>query len=266
MRKTTPQTKTTRQLRDLATWARLLSDTITSLTSPRVTITTHSHGAGYDLGDLIAPSVDAESDGVAAIRTHAQIVAWATRWVTATGITYTGNPLHAIADNAHHLADTWDNWDVFADELAILHGRIAKMTGHSPRVIGPCPEIGCAEAVTQAMTQLGAEGPLECPRGHTYYDVADYIEATKASDRNLLQAVTDLGIRVSVAQFLTIWPQLTKDDMKNWTRAHGDKPPRLPKDASGRISLATANLLARHLIEGREKRNTPTGLPNDKAI
>ena len=69
-----------RQLRDLDTWAHLLSDTITTLTSPRVTITTHSHGAGYDLGDLIAPSVDAESDGVAAIRTHAQIVAWATRW------------------------------------------------------------------------------------------------------------------------------------------------------------------------------------------
>lgn len=255
-----------RQLRDLDTWAPLLSDTITTLTSPRVTITTHSHGTGYDLSDLIAPTVDAESDGVAAIRTHAQIVAWATRWATATGITYTGNPLHAIADNTQRLADTWDDWDVFADELAILHGRVAKMTGHSPRTIGPCPETGCTEAVTQAQTRRGAEGPLECPRGHTYKDAADYIEATKASDRHLLQAVTDLGIRVTVAQFLAAWPELTKDDVKNWTRAHGDKPPRLPKDASGRISLAAANLLARRLIEGRVKRNTPMDLPNDKAM
>lgn len=243
-----------RQLRDLATWAPLLSDTITTLTSPRVTITTHSHGAGYDLSDLIAPSVDAESDGVAAIRTHAQIVAWATRWVATAGITYTGNPLHAIADNAHHLADTWDDWDVFADELAILHGRIAKMTGHSPRIIGPCPETGCTEYATQAQTRHGAEGPLECPRGHTYHDVADYIEATKASDRNLLQAVTDLGIRVSVAQFLTIWPSLSKDDVHNWTRTGRltltDSRPQT-------LSLATANLLARRLMEGREKRNTP---------
>lgn len=253
-----------RQLRDLDTWAPLLSDTITSLTSPRVTITTHSHGAGYDLSDLIAPSVDAESDGVAAIRTHAQIVAWATRWVATAGITYTGNALHAIADNTQRLADTWDDWDAFTDELAILHGHIANMTGYSPRVIGPCPETGCAEAVTQAQTRRGAEGPLECPRGHTYHDVADYIEATKASDRNIVQAVTDLGIRVTVAQFLAAWPQLTKDDMKNWTRAHGDKSPRLPKDVSGRISLAAANLLAQRLIEGREKRNTPIDLPNDK--
>lgn len=255
-----------RQLRELDTWARLLSDTITTLTSPRVTITTHSHGAGYDLSDLIAPNVDAESDGVAAIRTHAQIVAWATRWVATTGITYTGNPLHTIADNTQRLANTWDDWDVFADELAILHGRIAKMTGHSPRIIGPCPETRCTEAVTQAQTRHGAEGPLECPRGHTYHDAADYIEATKASDRNLLQAITDPIIRVTVAQFLAAWPQLTKDDMKNWTRAHGDKPPRLPKDASGRISLAAANLLARRLMEGRVKRNTPIHLPNDKAM
>lgn len=249
-----------RQLQDLADWAPLLTDTTATLTSPRSIATTHTRGTHRDLGDLLAPTIDADNDGSTAIRTHAQITTWATAWARCAELHYTGNPLHALANNTQHLASKWDDWDAFTEDLAILHGRIAHITGHTPRIIGPCPENGCTEDVTQAMTSRGADGPMECPRGHTYMTPKEYEDAMKAADRSIAQHVTDLNKRVTVAQFLVAWPELNKDDVKNWTRAHGDKPPRLPKDASGRINLAAANLLARRLVEGREKRGTPNRL------
>lgn len=250
---TDPKT-TTRQLRDLADWAPLLTDAITTLTSPRASgAPASAHGTHRDLGDLLAPTLDAEDEGAYAIRTHAQITRWATAWAGVAGLTYTGSPLAALADSAPRLASEWDDWESFSDDLAILHGRIARMTGHGPRTIGPCPENGCAEYVTQAMTSHGAEGPLECPRGHTFADLEDYIEATKASDRHVLQSITDTTIRVTVAQFLTAWPELTKDDLKNWTRtgrlALTDTHPQT-------LNLAAANTLAARLVETRRARDS----------
>lgn len=241
------------QLRDLADWAPLLTDAITTLTSPRASSAPASaHGTHRDLGDLLAPTLDAEDEGAHAIRTHAQIIRWATAWAGVADIHYAGNPLAALADNAQNLADTWDDWDALADDTAILHTRIARLTGHAPRTIGPCPTPGCTEDVTQAMTSHGADGPLECPRGHTYTDANDYIEATKASDRHILQTITDPTIRVTVTQFLAAWPELTKDDIKNWTRT---RRITLTDTHPQTLHLATANLLARQLIDGREKRD-----------
>ena len=243
----------TKQLRDLADWAPLLTDAITTLTSPRASGAPASpHGTHRDLGDLLAPTLDAEDEGAYAIRTHAQIVRWATTWATVADLQYIGNPLDALADNTTRLAKTFADWDALAEDTAILHTRIARITGHAPRTIGPCPTPGCTEDVTQATTRHGAEGPLECPRGHTYQDDEEYIEATKASDRNIVHTITDPTIRVTVAQFLHAWPELTKDDVKNWTRTHRltltDTQPQT-------LNLATANLLARQLIDGREKRD-----------
>ena len=247
--------RVTQQLRDLADWAPLLTDAITTLTSPRASSAPAStHGTHRDLGDLLAPTLDAEDEGAYAIRTHAQIVRWATTWAGVADLHYAGNPLHALADNAQNLADTWDDddWETFSEDVHILHTRIARITGHAPRIVGPCPTPGCTEDVTQATTSHGAEGPLECPRGHTYQDDEEYIEATKASDRHILQTITDPTIRVTVTQFLHAWPELTKDDLKNWTRTHRltltDTHPQT-------LNLATANLLARQLIDGREKRD-----------
>lgn len=247
-----------RQLQDLADWAPLLTDTTAILASPRTTPTlAHTRGTHRDLGDLLAPTIDAEDEGAYAIHTHAQIVRWATAWAGVAGLAYVGSPLAALADNTQRLVGTWGDWEAFAEDLAILHGRIARLTGHSPRIIGPCPESGCHEHITQATTRHGAEGPLECPRGHTYKSAEDYIEATKASDRNIIQTITDPTIRVTVAQFLAAWPELTKDDIKNWTRtrrlALTDSHPQT-------LNLAAANLLARRLVEGREKRGTPNRL------
>lgn len=241
-----------RQLQDLADWAPLLTDTTATLTSPRASgAHTNARGTPRDLGDLIAPTIDAEDEGAYAIRTHAQITTWATDWATTAGITYTGNPLHALANNTQRLASEWGDWGAFADDLQILHARIARLTGHAPSTIGPCPENGCHEHVTQSNTRNGAEGPLECPRGHTYRDAEDYIKATKASDRNIIQTITDPTIRVTIRQFLTVWPELTKNDVKNWTRTRrlilSDTRPRT-------FNLATANLLAKQLILGREQR------------
>lgn len=241
------------QLRDLADWAPLLIDAITTLTSPRASgAPASTHGTHRDLGDLLAHTLDAEDEGAYAIRTHAQIVRWATTWAGVADIHYAGNPLHALADNAQNLAESWDDWDAFTDDLTILHTRIARMTGNAPRTIGPCPENGCAEHVTQATTRHGAEGPLECPRGHTYKDTDDYIEAAKASDRHILQTITDPTIRVTIHQFLTAWPELTKDDVKNWTRT---RRLTLTDTHPQTLNLAAANLLAQQLIDGREKRD-----------
>lgn len=247
-----------RQLQDLADWAPLLTDTTAVLASPRTTPTlAHTRGTHRDLGDLLAPTIDAEDEGAYAIRTHAQIVRWATAWANVAELHYTGNPLHALANNTQPLASEWDDWDAFTEDLAILHTRIARLTGHAPRTIGPCPTPGCDDTITQAQTHHGAEGPLECPRGHTYKDTEDYIEATKASDRNIVQTITDPTIRVTISQFLHAWPELTKDDIKNWTRTGRLA---LTNSHPQTLNLAVANLLARRLVEGREKRCSPNKL------
>lgn len=247
-----------RQLQDLADWAPLLTDTTAILASPRTTPTlAHTRGTHRDLGDLLAPTIDAEDDGAHAIHTHAQIVRWATAWAGVAGITYTGNPLHALANNTQHLASEWDDWDAFTDDLTILHTRIARMTGHSPRIIGPCPENGCHEHITQATTRHGAEGPLECPRGHTYSDETAYLEAVCDADRSIIQNATDPTIRVTISQFLHAWPELTKDDIKNWTRTGRLA---LTNSHPQTLNLAAANMLAQRLIDGREKRDNHTKL------
>lgn len=250
---TTPKHAAT-QLRDLADWAPLLTDAIATLSAPRnAAAPASANGTIRDLGDLIAPTLDAPDQGATAIRTHAQITEWATAWANVAELHYTGDPLRALADNAPRLAETWADWDAFADDLTILHTRIARMTGHAPRTIGPCPTPGCDDTVTQAQTRRGAEGPLECPRGHTYKDETTYLEAVRDADRAILQDITDPTIRVTISQFLHAWPALTKDDIKNWTRTRRlillDTRPRT-------LNLATANILARRLMEGREKRDT----------
>ena len=249
---TTPK-QVARQLCDLATWAPLLTDAMVTLVSPRASAAPASaHGPHRDLGDLVAPAIDAENDGAHAIRSHAQITVWATAWATTANLMYAGNPLYALADNAQCLASEWDDWDAFTDDLAILHGRVARLTGHAPRTIGPCPTPGCVEAVTQAQTRHGAEGALECSRGHTYTDETAYIEAMREADRTILQTITDPTARVTISQFLNTWPELTKDDIKNWTRTGrltlSDTTPRT-------LNLATANLLARGLISKRRHDN-----------
>ena len=209
----------TQQLRDIRDWNTALpQDALATYTKTSGIGTALHTGTPRDLSSIIATTIDAEDDGAHAIRTPAQITRWATTWATVADLHYVGNPLDALADNTTRLAKTFADWDALAEDTAILHTRIARITGHAPRTIGPCPTPGCTEDVTQATTRHGAEGPLECPRGHTYQDDEEYIEATKASDRNIVHTITDPTIRVTVAQFLHAWPGLTKDDVKNWTR------------------------------------------------
>ena len=243
------------QLHDLRNWSPMLA-TLTELTAPRSPAQTiHTQGGRTrDLGDLLAPTLDATDKGAHALRTHAQITQWATVWADCADLTYTDHPLDALAEEAHRLSEEWADWDAFTDDLTVLHHRVARLTGHTPRTIGPCPEQGCTEHVTQAQTRRGAEGPLECPRGHTYRDDEEYIEATKASDRNIVQTITDPTIRVTVTQFLHAWPELTKDTVKKWIKWKRLTP---TDETPKRINLAAANMLATQLIQQRTDRETP---------
>ncbi|WP_276670267.1 hypothetical protein [Schaalia cardiffensis] len=239
------------QLHDLRTWSPMLA-TLTELTAPRSpaqTIHTKS-GRTRDLGDLLAPTLDATDKGAHALRTHAQVTEWATIWASSAELAYTSHPLDALAHHSARLAEQWVDWEAFTDDLTVLHHRVARLTGHAPRTIGPCPEQGCTDTVTQAQTRQGAEGPLECPRGHTWTTLADYQQATRSADLTLIRDSTNPATRVTIAQFLQAWPELTKDDVKNWTRTHRLA---LTNTHPRTLNLAAGNILAKRLACKRAK-------------
>lgn len=245
----TPET-VSRMLHDIRDWNRALpNDTLATYTAKSpIARAIHSAHAATDLSARIAHTLDAENGGATSIRTPAQITSWAASWAASAGITYSADPLTALAHNTPALADTWNDWEAFAEDTVLLHTRIARITGHTPRIIGPCP--ACNDTVTQAQTRRGAEGPLECPRGHTYRDEDDYTAATRESDRAIARQVTDPSLWVAISQFLQIWPQITKDDVKNWTRT-GRIVPSNTRPRT--INLATANQLARQLTRKRAR-------------
>lgn len=246
------------QLRDLTRWAPLLNplaDSHLGLHSPTLAAT-HTRTRA-DLAAKLAriPNPD---DGAHGVTTHTDLTTWAAAWATVAGLSYTGSPLHALADNAPTLKVEWNDWDSFTDDLQILHARIARATGHTPRVIGPCPVESCSETVTQAQTKHGAEGPLECPRGHTYATMSEYRAATITSDQRLIREAESASILITISEFLRAWPELTRDDIKNWTKERDDGTKRLTTHKTRRgksIPLGPANTLARQLIAGREHRS-----------
>lgn len=238
-----------RQLHDLTHWAPLLHPP-SPTRAHHPTHAPHATRQLHDLAHLLTPTLNTTPTARTAL-TRAHITTWATHWATYASLTDIDNPLHALATHAHTLAATWDQWDTFTHDLHTLHTRLAHLTGHAPRTIGPCPHPGCSSTVTQARSPHGAEGPLECERGHTYTSYYAYTRAMKSARQTRLQHVTDPNVTVTARQFLTIWPSLTRDDMRNWTRTKRLTPASTHPHM---YSLATANRLARQLLAAREKR------------
>lgn len=205
-----------RQLQDLTNWAPLLTDTITTLTSPRSPgAHASAHSTHHDLGDLLAPTIDAPDQGATAIRTHAQITEWATAWAQCAELHYTSNPLHALANNTQRLASEWDDWDAFTDDLTILHTRIAHITGHAPIRLHPCPQPGCDGTITAPTTRNGTGDFAWCDHCDTLYhtDPDEYAEELLTIAQH-----TDTAARpITAAQAAHIWNGLiTVDQIKKW--------------------------------------------------
>ncbi|QPK81129.1 hypothetical protein G7Y41_08830 [Schaalia sp. ZJ405] len=200
-------------LHDLHQWAPLLTNAATTLLSPRAgTPNTHTPHTHRDLGDLLAPILDAPDEGAPALRTHAQITAWATTWAECADLTsYTSHPLLALANAAPRLAEHWKDWESFTDDLTLLHARTARLTGHTPRTIGPCPTRGCMETVTQQQTRRGAEGPLECPRGHTWTTLNNY-------RKDAARIITKPGVILTATEIHDIYPDLNRERLKKWAQ------------------------------------------------
>ncbi|QPK80807.1 hypothetical protein G7Y41_07030 [Schaalia sp. ZJ405] len=126
--------------------------------------------------------------------------------------------------------DTWDDWDAFTEDLTRLHDRIARLTGNTPRVIGPCPTRGCLETVTQQQTRRGAEGPLECPRGHTWTTLNHY-------RKDAARIITKPGVILTATEIHDIYPNITAGLLRLWV--HRGK---ITRDTRG-YDLAEINAL-----------------------
>lgn len=238
-----------RQLRDIADWAPLLTDTIATLTRPRSAVAAHTgtRRVHRDLGDLLAPAIDAEDQGAASIRTHAHITCWATQWAASAELIYSGKPLHALADNAHLLAETWGDWESFAEDVRTLHQRIARLTGHTPLRLRPCPQRNCTGTITAPTTRNGVSDYAWCDQcEHLYHtDADDYADDLLGIAQNAKLTTK----HVTAAEAVRIWQGvITVDHIKKWVQ----QKRLVPQETHPyRYDLTHINTLAQQLLHKR---------------
>ena len=215
----------TQQLRDIRDWNTALpQDALATYTKTSGIGTALHTGTPRDLSTIIATTVDAEDDGAHAIRTPAQITRWATTWATVADLHYAGNPLDALADNTPVLAQTFADWDALADDTAILHARIATLTGHAPIRLHPCPQPGCNGTITAPTTRNGISDYAWCDHCDTivHTDPDEYADDI----RKIAQNADNPHRPITAAEAAHLWAgELTVDQIKKWA-AQGRLTPR----------------------------------------
>ena len=131
---------------------------------------------------------------------------------------------------------------------------MARITGHTRQVIGPCLVLRCEGKVTAQMKDDGRDPYAWCDTcGAMYYSDPDtyQAEAERFIARNA-EALSSVAIEdtrwVSTETALRIWPALDRRTIWDWRDAG-----KLPTDRHGDIHLRTLNQLANVLVEKRER-------------
>lgn len=249
-------------LEDIAAWKSLLSDaadTILGVSSPRLTTDGRGTSDGTALPFRLDRAIDEPDKGGAGIKTEAGLLdllgSWHRRIAGERGEPVHGSPI-AYLHTVLPWAEDHTDWDALTSDIRDARDAMARITGHTRQVVGECPIPRCGgHIVADRRDEHGISDWAHC-------DVCDTMMHTDPEQyaEDLLRVLRDREVTplafVTVAEALRIWPELTKDDIRNWIRAgrmlrFGDSG---TDEEPVRYHLRSLNRLAHQLIEKRERR------------
>lgn len=220
-------------LAQVAAWLPALDNaayTAIGLHSPHPASGGHS-GVGDAIPYNLAAVLDTTDDGPTGIRTSCGVLDILHPWAV------------QIADERQELAParrstlpyligtiTWAHdhaadWEALADTIADTWRVLARATGHTPAVIGICPN--CGGDITTDPTPSGIHEYGSCERCDRWYqDKEDQTMARKAVLNDVLRTTSNPAIYVDWATLHEAFPDLSHDRLRQW--AHRGHVPTEP--------------------------------------
>ena len=234
------------ELTDIRAWKRGLSDavdTILGISSPRMSFA-GGGGSGDGVLAKVEATLDDESRGAAGVRTEAGLLDLLGSWARSFAfdrVEQVGEPLaYLLGPGILEWAERQADWAAFVSDVHDCWIRLAKITGHAPEVMARCPE--CKGYVLRESTDEGLTEWGVCEACGTYY--CDEQAVLHAAVREMRSVAVNPQVTVTTAEALTIWPELKRDDIKNWMRSG-----KLTKP----LQLRAVNQLANRLAEKRAR-------------
>ena len=247
------------QLEDLAAWRSGLSDavdTILGISSPRLSTDGRGPSSGLALPFHLDRAVDEPDLGGAGVRTEAGLLdlvgSWARSIAHDRGETVKGSPLtylHTTLAWAQEYAD----WEGLAGDVRDAWVAVGRIVGHGDQVIADCPVPNCHGKIrARRRDKEGIEDFGWC-------DTCDTMVHTDPDEfkDDALRIARDPNVHplasVTISEALRVWPELTRDDIRNWTRHHKLAPMLRIDGEASRYPLHALNKLALELISKRQR-------------
>ena len=257
-------------LKDIAAWKDLLSDaadTILGVSSPRLTTDGRGTSDGMALPFHLDRAIDEPDKGGAGVKTEVGLLdllgSWHRRIAGERGEPVHGSPI-AYLQTVLPWAQEHTDWDALVGDIRDARDAMARITGHTDQVVGPCLVLRCEGTVRARMTSHGRDPYAWCDTCDAMYysDPETYrAEAEHFIERNA-EALSSVAVEddrwVSTEVALRIWPALDRRTIWDWRDAG-----RLPVDRHGGLHLRTLNQLANVLTEKRSRdgwRDTQKGV------
>lgn len=218
----------TRMLSQIAAWLPALdiaAHTAIGLRSTRSASGGHS-GAGGGLPYHLAAALDNTDDGPAGIRTSAGVLDVLHPWAVQLA-DERSEPAPARRSTLPYLIGTitWAqahaaDWEALADTIADTWYILARATGHTPTVIGTCPN--CGDDITTNPTPSGIPEHGSCERCDRWYQDKEAQEmARKTALNDALRTTSNTAIYVDWATLHEAFPDLSHDRLRQWAhRGH----------------------------------------------
>lgn len=223
----------TRMLSQIAAWLPALdtaANTATGLHSTHPTMSARNgHGGG--LPYRLAAVLDTTDDGPAGIRTSAGVLDILHPWAVQLA-DERSEPAPARRSTLPYLIGTIDwaqahaaDGEALADAITDTWRVLARATGHTPTVIGTCPN--CGGDITTDPTPSGIPEYGSCERCDRWYqDEEDQTMTRKAALNDVLRSTNNPAIYVDWATLHAAFPDLSHDRLRQW--AHRGHVPTEP--------------------------------------
>lgn len=247
------------ELEDLAAWRSGLSDavdTILGVSSPRLSTDGRGSSSGMALPFHLDRAVDEPDLGGAGVRTEAGLLdlvgSWARSIAHDRGEHVKGSPLtylHTTLAWAQQHAD----WYGLAGDVHDAWVAVGRIVGHGDQVIADCPVPKCGGKIVadhrdeNGISDFGHCNICDIPV-HTDRDGFGEDALRIARDPNVHPLAS-----VTLAEALRVWPELTRDDIRNWTRHHKLAPILRIDGEASRYPLHVVNKLALELLAKRQR-------------
>lgn len=220
-------------LAQIATWLPALDDAAHTATGLRSTQSASGgyvgHGGG--LPYHLTATLDTTDDGPTGIRTSAGVLAVLHPWAVQLA-DERSEPAPARRSTLPYLIGTitWAqdhaaDWEALADTIADTWHVLARATGHTPQIIGTCPN--CGGAITTDPTPTGIPEHGSCERCDRWYQDKEDQEMTRKTALNdALRSTNNPAIYVDWATLHAAFPDLSHDRLRQW--AHRGHVPTEP--------------------------------------